>query len=102
MDQPTYYSGIDLHKRTSYITTVNEQGLTVKQEQLRNHRPAIKAYFATQPGTHCAVVESTTGWYWLRDLLEQQDITLKLAHAKYLKAISYAEFDSIMQPRRYQ
>ena len=91
MEQPTYYSGIDLHKRTTFITTINGQGHTVKQEQLRNHRQAIKAYFATQPGDHITVVESTTGWYWLRDLLEQQGIPLKLAHAKYLKAISYAK-----------
>jgi transposase len=31
------------------------------------------------------------GWYWLSDLLEAQNIELVLAHAKYLKAISYAK-----------
>lgn len=91
MATPTYYSGIDLHKHTSYITTVNQHGHIIKQQQLLNHRQAIKAYFATEPGQHRAVVESTTGWYWLRDLLDTQGICLKLAHAKYLKAISYAK-----------
>jgi transposase len=36
-------------------------------------------------------VESTTGWYWLNDLLEANGIELVLAHAKYLKAIAYAK-----------
>lgn len=91
MELPTYYSGIDLHKRTSFITTIDQLGQIVKQQQLQNHREALKAYFASQPGVHLAVVESTTGWYWLRDLLDGQGIALKLAHAKYLKAISYAK-----------
>ena len=30
-------------------------------------------------------------WYWLRDLLVPQGIDLRLGHAKYLKAISYAK-----------
>ena len=68
--QPTYFSGIDLHKQTSFITTVDENGQVVKQQQLQNHREALKAYCTVQPGAHRAVVESTTGWYGLRDLLD--------------------------------
>lgn len=30
-------------------------------------------------------------WYWLRDLLVPQGVDLRLGHAKYLKAISYAK-----------
>ena len=30
-------------------------------------------------------------WYWLRDLLVSKGIDLRLGHAKYLKAISYAK-----------
>jgi transposase len=37
------------------------------------------------------VVECTTGWYWLCDLLQSLDIHIVLVHAKYLKAISYAK-----------
>ena len=88
---PTYYSGIDLHKRTSYFTTVDEDGKVVKEANLKNHRSAIRAYFASLPGSHKAVVESTFNWYWLADLLRDQNISLELAHAKYLKAITYAK-----------
>ena len=91
MEARKRYSGIDLHKRSCFITTIDDQGQIVKQQQIQNHRDLLKAYFMTQPGDHRAVVESTTGWYWLRDLLDAQGVELKLAHAKYLKAISYAK-----------
>ena len=85
------YSGIDLHKRTTFITTIDDQDQILKQQPLNNHHDGLKAYFLTQPGDHLAVVEPTTGWYGLRDLLDEHGIALKLAHAKYLKAISYAK-----------
>ena len=59
------YSGIDLHKRTLAIHTLD--------------------------GPHQAVCECTSLWYWVRDLLVPQGIDLRLARAKYLKAISDAK-----------
>ena len=86
-----YYSGIDLHWDNCYITTLDEKGVLIKQQRVDNIREDIVNYFHSLPGTHIAVVESTTGWYWLNDLLEELGIELVLAHAKYLKAISYAK-----------
>lgn len=86
-----FYSGIDLHKDNCFITTVDDSGEIVKQERLRNIPEIILAYFASLPSPHKAVVECTAGWYWLDDLLEAHGIELILAHAKYLKAISYAK-----------
>ena len=51
----------------------------------------LTAYFDALPGPHRAVVECTGMWYWVRDLLVRQGIDLRLGHAKYLKAISYAK-----------
>jgi transposase len=89
--EATYYSGIDLHKRSSHITTVRADGSLVKEANLKNHASLITAYFAGLPGSHQAVVESTPNWYWLIDLLHNQGIDIRLAHAKYVKAISYAK-----------
>ena len=89
--EATYYSGIDLHKLTSHITTVRADGSLVKEANLKNHASLITAYFAGLPGSHQAVVESTPNWYWLIDLLHNQGIDIRLAHAKYVKAISYAK-----------
>ena len=83
------YTGIDQHKRTSTLVTVDTEGHIVHQEKLKNNPAAITAYFRRVGGI--ATVESTSGWYWLNDLLDGEGIELKLAHAKYLKAISYAK-----------
>jgi transposase len=86
-----YYSGIDLHSDNCYITTIDSQGVVCKEQRVPNSELRITLYFRSLPGEHVAVVESTTGWYWLNDLLESLGIELVLAHAKYLKAISYAK-----------
>ena len=86
-----YYSGIDLHKDNCFITTINDAGELVQQQRVANVPEALLAYFGRLGTDHRAVVESTSGWYWLNDLLESHGIELVLAHAKYLKAISYAK-----------
>lgn len=86
-----YYSGIDLHRDNCYITTVDDQGAIVKQQRVPNSPVLVLDYFTTLGCEHRTVVESTTGWYWLNDLLESAHIPMVLAHAKYLKAISYAK-----------
>jgi len=86
-----YYSGIDLHKDMSFITTIDDSGLIVKQSKLPNNDAAILNYFFSLGKDHKAVVESTSNWYWLSDLLSNHQIEITLAHAKYLKAISYAK-----------
>ena len=85
------YSGIDLHKRTLAIHTLDAAGALIRNADLPTHRAAFSAYFASMPGPHQAIVECTGMWYWLRDLLVAQGIGLRLGHAKYLKAISYAK-----------
>jgi transposase len=86
-----YYSGIDLHKDMSFITTINDAGMIVKQSKVSNNDFAILNYFNSIGSDHQTVVESTSNWYWLSDLLKDHQIHLTLAHAKYLKAISYAK-----------
>lgn len=85
------HSGIDLHKRTVVLSTIDSDGLRVAEAELPTSRAAVQAYFAAQPGPHRAVVESTATWYWLRDLLVPLGVDLRLGHSKYIKAISYAK-----------
>jgi transposase len=85
------YSGIDLHKRSLVIHTLDAAGASVAERELPTDRRAVRAYFAVLPGPHRAVVECTSSWYWLRDLLVPEGIDLRLGHAKYLRAISYAK-----------
>ncbi len=86
-----FYSGIDLHKDISWITTIDENGVVVQQVKLPNDPVYILNHFQGLSGHHKAVVESTSNWYWLSDLLRENGIEFVLAHAKYVKAISYAK-----------
>jgi len=79
-----FYSGIDQHKRSSYITTVNSDGIIIKQAEIKNNSFDILNYFLSIGKEHLATVETTGGWYWLNDLLSSNGIDLKLAHAKYV------------------
>lgn len=85
------HSGIDLHKRTVVLTTLNDAGEQVADGELPTTRRAVERYFAAHPGPHRAVVESTATWYWLRDLLVPLGVDLRLGHSKYIKAISYTK-----------
>lgn len=86
------YSGIDLHRRSVVFCTVDESGTVIERRNMKTRPELIIAYFQQWPGQeHRAVVECTTGWYWLCDLLRSLGVTIVLAHAKYLKAISYAK-----------
>jgi transposase len=86
-----YYTGIDLHKFTSFLITVEPDGNIIKKENFKNSPQNFIQYFNSIPGEHIATVESTMSWYWLNDLLESISIPLVLAHAKYVKAIAYAK-----------
>lgn len=77
------FSGIDLHKRSVAIHTLDAAGTVVKRANLPARPRALSAYFKTLPGPHRAVVECTGMWYWVRDLLVPQGIDLRLGHAKY-------------------
>ena len=86
-----YYTGIDLHKFTSFLTTVDSKGNIIKQQNIKNVDHNFAQYFEPLKGKHKATVESTMTWYWLNDLLTTMKIPLVLAHAKYVKAIAYAK-----------
>jgi transposase len=85
------YTGIDLHKEFSVFTTVDEMGKTIKQEKIYNNPDKILNYFWSLEDQHKAVCECTIGWYWLVDLLNENQIDIIVAHAKMLKAIAYAK-----------
>jgi transposase len=85
------HSGIDLHRRSVVLATVTAEGHPVRNAKVPTTRDAVRAYFAALPGPHRAVVEATATWYWPRGLLVSDGVDLRLGHAKYIKAISYAK-----------
>lgn len=86
------YTGIDLHRRSMVVCTVDDQGTVISRQAMKARPELAITYFGQWPAhEQRAVVESTTGWYWLCDLLHALRVPIVLAHAKYLKAISYAK-----------
>ncbi len=86
-----YYTGVDLHRRLIVLCTVDESGTIVARARMRTEPEKIIGYFSQWAAPQKAVVECTGSWYWFCDLLRTNGIKILLAHAKYLKAISYAK-----------
>ena len=85
------HTGVDLHKRSCVLTTVDAGGRVVAHRKVPAERHALQSYFRRLSGSHRATVEATGGWYWLSDVLRDEGVDLQLAHAKFLKAIAYAK-----------
>lgn len=47
-----YYTGIDLHKSTSYLTTVDSSGNFVQQQNIKNVEHNFVQYFKSLHGKH--------------------------------------------------
>ena len=86
-----FYTGIDLHRRSISLCTLNANGDLIGRAKIKTESQAVLDYFQQWTEPHQAVVECTSNWYWLCDLLASRHIVPVLAHAKYLKAISYAK-----------
>ena len=53
-----YYTGIDLHKKTSFITTVDHKGKVVSRANLPNVEEDILDYFVALEEETRIVIES--------------------------------------------
>jgi transposase len=85
-----YYTGIDLHRKTSFLTTINQNGEIVKQANLQNQQKTIIAYLNSLDDQSQIVIESTANWYWLYDLLNGHGFNVVISNPVKTKAIASA------------
>ena len=85
-----YYTGIDLHRKTSFLTTVDSEGRIVKKCNLQNDEAMILNYFSSLVDDTKVVIESTANWYWLYDLLTTQNFPVVVSNPVKTKAIASA------------
>jgi transposase len=88
-----YFAGIDLHKKYSYMTIVDQSGYIQEQGRF-DHESNTSALIATlqKYGDQIqATMESSYGWYWMANELERVEIPFKLAHPKKINAIAGAK-----------
>jgi transposase len=86
-----YYTGIDLHKKTSFITTVDESGKVVFRRNFANQEERILEYFVNLDGPTKIVIESMCSWYWLHDLLKAHNFNVVISNPLKTKAIASAK-----------
>ena len=86
-----YYTGIDLHKKTSFITSIDEKGKVLAKANLPNRPEIILKYFADLGRETKVVIESTSSWYWLYDLLSGKGIKVIISNPAKTKAIASAK-----------
>ncbi len=84
------YTGIDLHRSFSYITTMDNDGKIVGQKKLPSDGEIVE--FLKEFGETMEVaIEATPSWYWLYDQLKDEGFKVKLSHPLKTKAIAYAK-----------
>jgi len=84
------YVGIDLHRRFSMASVVDEKGKLIEQRKLPNGIES-KEFLEGHSSSLQVVVEATGNWQWLYDLLEEAGVEVKLAHPLKTKAIASAK-----------
>jgi transposase len=84
------YAGIDVHRKTSYISVIDEKGNRVVQRNLPSEIEAIAEFFAGLPEAPAVVMESTSAWYWLYDGLTERGYAVVVSDPRKTKAIASA------------
>lgn len=83
--------GIDLHSRNMTLVAINDNGKLLAEEKVNNTPANLSQFFRQFNEPVQSVVECTSYWYWVSDWCNAHQVPLTLAHAKMLKAISYAK-----------
>jgi transposase len=87
--------GLDLHKRFSTVTVMDDDGTILEQDKLyHDDRARLTEFFRRLAGKAVVTVEATRNWYWLYELLEELGLTVKLANARKVRLIAEARLKS--------
>lgn len=89
MSNANTYIGVDLHKRTCYVTVMNKEGTIKKQTEILNKPDIITKFFANYPEAEIAV-ESTMNWMPFYENLEPLGCKVNLSNPLQTKAIAAA------------
>lgn len=81
--------GVDLGKRKSEYTVVEENGTRVVIRKLPNQRELVQKFLRSLPGTVGQVgCETCTNTYWLVETVEEIGLRMRVGHALKLRLIA--------------
>lgn len=86
-----HYVGVDYHKKSSYVTVLNEAGEVVKEADLANTKEALEAFLEGTVEEASAVVEAGRNWPVMYEWLEELVGEVTLAHPAKVRVIAEAK-----------
>lgn len=89
MSSANNYIGVDLHKKTCYITVMDKEGAIKKQTEISTDVDKVRKFFKKYQGMKVAV-ESTMNWIPFYENLESLGCNVLLSNPLQTKAIASA------------
>ena len=86
-----HYVGVDYHKKSSYVTVVDERGKLVKEGQIANTQEALAALLEESAQGASAVLEAGRNWSVMYDWLDELVDEVTLAHPAKVRVIAEAK-----------
>jgi transposase len=83
------FVGLDVHKKYTEVAVVDEDGVVEKQERIENEPGRIEE-FSNGLGSADMVLESSSSWYWLYEILSKRHRVV-LSNPAKTKAIASAK-----------
>jgi transposase len=90
MSSANTYIGVDLHKKTCYMTVMDKAGIVSKQTEIKNDREEIAKFFALYPKASKVAVESTMNWIPFYEQVEALGFKVVLSNPLMTKAVAAA------------
>lgn len=89
MSNSNNYIGVDLHKKTCFVTIMNQEGLIKKQIEISTDTDKVSRFFKPFKNVNVAV-ESTMNWIPFYENLEALGCNVSLSNPLQTKAIAQA------------
>lgn len=90
-EEPMNYLGVDCHKRKSFLTAMDSAGEILGKWEIPNEGFELDRIFAKVGNDFSAVLEASSTWPVMYDLLEERVKKVVLAHPLKVKAIAEAK-----------
>ena len=90
MSSANTYIGVDLHKKTCYMTVMDKAGIVSKQTEIKNDKEAINKFFKCYGKGANVAVESTMNWIPFYEQVEALGFKVVLSNPLMTKAVAAA------------
>ena len=84
------YLGVDLHKRSCWVTVLDAHGQVIESRKLGTEKWELLGYFKQVRKPAAVAVEATFNWYYFLNVVEPLGLELHLVHPWKTRAIASA------------